>query len=137
MKNPVEMKKRKEHHGFTLLETLVAFSLLASLLAVIIQSQGETAFFLEKTKKLSLVQKEVINELLRIERIYSNETVSAESGTFEEGHPLAGDIWQREIIQEDFIGLVPLTRITYRIIWTDYQGRGEQSFEASIFAEVK
>ncbi len=129
--------KRKHSPGFTLLEVLVAFSLLAVLLTVIIQSQGETAFFLEKTGKLALVQKEVINELLRIERNYSGEAITAEEGTFEEGHLLAGDKWQKEILQEDFMGFIPVLRITYRILWIPAKGQKEQHFESSIIGEVK
>lgn len=131
------MKELRRSEGFTLLEVLIAFSLLATLLTVIIQSQGETAYFLEKTRKLSLVQKEVINELLRIERQYSSSAVLAETGVFEEGHVLAGDQWEREITQEIFMGIVPVNRITYRITWFPRDGKGEQRFEASILGEVK
>ena len=126
-----------QNKGFTLLEVLVAFSLLATMLTVIIQSQGETAFFLEKTKKLSRVQKVVINELLRIEREYSAASLTSENGTFEADHDLAGDQWQREVTPETFMGLVPVNKITYRIVWIPQHGKEEQSFEASIFGEVK
>ncbi len=129
--------KQKHLSGFTLLEVLVAFSLLAVLLTVIIQSHGETAFFLEKTGKLALVQKEVINELLRVERNYAGESITASEGTFEEGHLLAGDRWQKEIMQEDFLGLIPVLRITYRIIWIPAKGQKEQHFESSIIGEIK
>ncbi len=123
--------------GFTLLEVLVAFALLAVLLTVIIQSVGETAFFLEKTGKLSLVQKEVINELLRIERSYSSESLTASEGTFEKGHLLFEDRWQKEVVQEDFLGFIPVLRITYRVIWIPAKGQEEQHFESSIVGEVK
>lgn len=129
--------QQKQPPGFTLLEVLVAFSLLAVLLTVIIQSQGETAFFLEKTKKLSLVQREVINQLLQIERVYSQDQISSASGTFPEDHPLAGDVWEKEVEQEDFMGVVPVLKITYRIIWNAQKDREGQSFEASIIGEVR
>lgn len=119
------------------MEVLVAFSLLATLLTVIIQSQGETAYFLEKTKKLSVVQNVVINELLRIEREYSKETITSDNGTFESDHELAGDQWQREVTQEDFMGVVPVNKITFRVIWIPRNGKAEQQFEASILGEVK
>ncbi|MBU2512981.1 type II secretion system GspH family protein [bacterium] len=131
------MKSSIKERGFTLLEVLISFSLLATLLAVVVQSQGESAFFLEKTKKLSLVHKEVINELLRIERTYSVETFNAENGVFPSGHPLAGDQWEREIVEENFMGMVPVKKITYRISWNVGGGKGIQSFEDSIFGEVK
>ncbi len=125
----------KRKPGFTLLEVLVAFSLLAILLTVIIQTQGETAFFIEKTRKLSLVQKEVINELLKTERNLNAVSIDTGSGKFPKDHVLAGDSWQKEVIAENFMGFVPIKRITYRISWESIKGRGEQSFEASIYGE--
>jgi len=129
------MTSLQKCHGFTLLEVLVAFSLLAILLTVIIQSQGETAFFIEKTRKLSLVQKEVINELLKIERNLGSASIDTGSGTFPKDHVLAGDIWQKEEVNENFMGFIPIKRITYRVSWETIKGKGEQSFEASIYGE--
>ncbi len=129
------MLNNKKNRGFTLLEVLVAFSLLAVLLTVIIQSQGETAFFIEKTRKLSRVQNEVINELLRIERALNTEKTSAQTGVFAEDHRLAGDAWQKEVVSETFMGFVPVKKITYRISWESIKGRGVQTFEASIYGE--
>ena len=131
------MKSLQKIKGFTLLEVLVAFSLLTILLTVIIQSQGETVYFLEKTRKLSIVQKEVINELLKTERLYSNEPISAGDGVFPEDHILAGDRWQREVTKEDFMGIVPVMKITYRIYWRPKKDAEEQFFEASVLGEVK
>ncbi len=115
----------------------MAFSLMAILLTVIIQTQGETVFFLEKTRKLSLVQKEVINELLKTERLYSKESISAGDGVFPDEHVLAGDRWERVVTQEDFMGIVPVMKITYRIFWRPKIDSEEQSFEASILGEVR
>jgi hypothetical protein len=107
------------------------------MLAVIIQSQGETVYFLEKTRKLSLVQKEVINELLKTERLYSEESISAGEGVFPEDHVLAGDRWERVVTKEDFMGIVPVMKISYRVFWRPKTDSEEQSFEASILGEVK
>ncbi|MCP4753191.1 MAG: type II secretion system protein [Proteobacteria bacterium] len=124
--------------GFTLLEVLIAFSLLSILLTVLIQSQGDNVFFLEKTKKMNLVQKEVINELLRTERDYSGQEFSTSDGIFPEDHVLAGDRWRKEVTLEDFLmGMIQVTKITYRITWTPKDGKGDQYFESSILGEVK
>ena len=126
-----------KHLGFTLLEVLVAFSILAVLLTVLMQSQAETTYFLKKTRKLDLVQKEVINKLLSIERTLSKGTIEAANGKFEEDHVLAGDRWELEVVQEDFMSIVPVMKITYRVYWTPAEGKEEQSFESSIIGEVK
>ena len=130
-------EKYSRSNGFTLLEILVAFALLALLLSVIIQSQAETAYFLEKTAKLSLVQQEVINELLKIERNYSDESIETSEGTFPDEHVLAGDTWIKEAVQEDFFGLVPVMKIKYRVTWKTANNEQEQYFESSIIGEIR
>jgi len=129
-------KPSKIHSGFTLLEVLVAFSLLSILLTVIIQSQVETAYFLEKTGKQQQVQRVVMNELSLAERYCASLPVQAEDGVFPDDHNLAGDRWQREVISEDFfLGLIQVTRISYRISWKNPRGSGEHSFESSVMCE--
>lgn len=118
------------------MEVLVAFSLLAILLTVIIQSQGEMTFFLEKTQTLSKVQKAVVNELQKIEREYKFNPVQDAEGIYPEDHPLAGKKWERRVIQEDFMGLAPVLKITHRIYWSPASGGDEQYFEASILGDV-
>lgn len=119
--------------GFTLLEVLVAFALLATLLTVIIQSQAETAFFLEKTGKQQLVQKIVMNELSAVERSCVASFPTPGNGEFDQAHELAGDSWQREVASEMFMGMIPFTRITYRISWDNPRGGPDYSFESSIY----
>jgi prepilin-type N-terminal cleavage/methylation domain-containing protein len=124
-------------NGFTLLEVLVAFSLMAVLLTVIIQSQGETVYFLEKTQKLSLVQNEVTNELLITERTYSGDAITNGNGVFPADHPLAGDRWEREVTQQDFMGIIPIMKVTFRVLWKPPFGKEEQSFEAYVLGEER
>lgn len=119
--------------GFTLLEVLIAFSLLAILLTVILQSQAETTYFLEKTGKQQLVQREVINTLSATERSCAAVIPSSDAGTFTTDHELAGDRWQREAVSEMFMGMIPFTRVTYRILWNNPRGGADLSFESSIY----
>jgi prepilin-type N-terminal cleavage/methylation domain-containing protein len=129
---------RSVRSGFTLLEVLVAFSLLSLLLTVIIQSQSESAFFLERTEKLFRVQQVVVNELLIAERDPTGREFGIGSGVFPSEHPLAGDRWEREIRIEDFmLGMIEVERLIYRVIWEGRRGQGEQAFESSILREVR
>ncbi len=133
----MKQENRIIQDGFTLLEVMVAFALLTLLLTVIIQSQAEINYFLRKTSKLALVHKEVINELLRIERSFSGEMIESGEGTFDAEHVLAGNKWQKVVTQENFMGIVPVMKVTYRIIWIPPDGTGERMFESSILGEVK
>lgn len=126
----------QKRNGFTLLEVLVAFSILSILFAVIIQSQADTIFFLEKTNRMAIVQKQVMNELLIIERNLSAQKISFETGTFPEDHILHGSQWQKRVEVEDFLGITKVSKITYKIIWTEGNDKIERSFESSILGEV-
>ncbi len=112
--------------GFTLLEVLIAFSILATLLTVIIQSQSETIFFLEKTSKMEKVRKEVANRLLAIER--GGSTIEEGNGNFDEDHPLEGDRWILSKSSKLINNLLPMEEIKYTIVWTT--NKQKQSFSA-------
>ena len=117
--------------GFTLLEVMVALSILATLLTVIIQSQSETILFLEKTTRLEKARREVTRRLLVIER---GGKASGE-GTFSDDHPLAGEHWKitkkRKLINiprlKELANLLPsLEEIKYEVILGS--GDEKQSF---------
>jgi len=127
----IQLKNKKP--GFTLLEVMVAFSLLAVLLTVILQSQAETVYFLEKTGKQQLVQREVMNRLSETERSCAGTIPPAETGQFPADHLLAGDHWQREVMDEMLMGLIPVTRVIFRISWIPHRGEKQLSFESSIY----
>jgi prepilin-type N-terminal cleavage/methylation domain-containing protein len=119
----------KTQQGFTLIEVMISIAILSSLLVVIIQSNTETAFFLRKTKQLSIAQKVVINELLKIERENKSDLATSE-GTFEEEHVLAGNKWKLTVSESTFLEVVPITKITYQVFWM-FEGH-EHSYESSI-----
>jgi len=129
---------KKRRSGFTLLETLVAFALLSILLTVVFQTQSETIFFMEKTGKLSLVQRAAINELLIIERDLLNQPISVSNGVFDNDHVLAGDRWQKEVVLEKMmLGLIQVKKIKFKITWDSRNSGNEESFETSIIGEVQ
>ena len=114
------------------MELLVSFSILSLLLVLIIQTNSETVFFLQRTTKLDRVQKVVINELLKIERgVEKEEIEDSEKGVYPEEHPLAGDIWTRTDEVEEVFGDFKITRIKFRVTWQ--HGEEEQYFESSIW----
>ncbi|OGG97016.1 MAG: hypothetical protein A2527_02865 [Candidatus Lambdaproteobacteria bacterium RIFOXYD2_FULL_50_16] len=118
--------------GFTLLEVLVSFALLAGLLTLIFQSQTEGIFFLAKTARLEIVQKEAMNRLMGLER--AGEMPNPASGRFETGHPLEGGRWEIVQEQEDFLGY-PIGKITCHIFYLENEQ--EREFSASILGDLK
>ena len=115
--------------GFTLLEVMISLAILSSLLVVIIQSNMEITFFLNRTERLSIAQKVVINELMRIER-ENSATLTTGQGTFPEKHVLAGSEWKLTVTNIDFLDVIPVTRIHYQVSW--FAGEQRNTFEASI-----
>lgn len=117
--------------GFTLLEVLVSFAILSGLLSLLLQSQGEAVFFLERTAKLEVVQEEAQEKLLLVERL--GQLPQPPQGTYPPDHPLAGGRWSLEAGTEDFLGF-ELTRILCEI---EYPDRGRTSrYQARIWGEL-
>lgn len=127
--NPLPILKI-QLNGFTLLEVLISFAVLASILAVIIQSQSEMVFFLQKTDKLNTAQSVVIHELQKLELKPKNEIASA-TGIFPENHPMAGDKWTIQLFPEKFINLIPILKITYQVTWM--KNKKPQTYGLSIY----
>ena len=114
--------------GFTLLEVLISFAILSTLLVAIIQSQSESIFFLRKTKSLMIAQKIVINMLLEIER--STTPPETGEGIFPKEHQLAGGKWKLTAEDEDFMGIVSIRRVTYQVFWME--NGVQQEYQSSI-----
>lgn len=117
--------------GFTLLEVLVSFALLSGLLALLLQSQGEAVFFLERTSLLEQVQEEAQIRLMEVERL--GQLPQPAQGSFGPEHRLAGGTWSIEAGTENFMGF-ELTRIACII---EYPDRGSTSrYQAQIWGEL-
>ncbi|OGH02100.1 MAG: hypothetical protein A2600_07425 [Candidatus Lambdaproteobacteria bacterium RIFOXYD1_FULL_56_27] len=119
-------------NGFTLLEVLVAFALLSGLLALLVQSQGEAVFFLDRSAKLEAVQNEAMNRLLSVER--AGTLPEPAEGQFFSPHPLAGGSWKVERSEQDFLGF-PLSQIRCTLTYLE---RGvSKNYSTQIWGDLK
>lgn len=126
------MKTDSKEKGFTLLEILVSFAILASVLTVVIQSQSDMVFFLKRTDQLGKVQSVVINKLLELERT-SIDSISSAAGEFPNSHPLAGKKWNltRQTTRVSHLVSTEMEQVTYQVYWTE---KGiPQTYELSIY----
>jgi prepilin-type N-terminal cleavage/methylation domain-containing protein len=119
----------KNDWGFTLIEVLVAFAVLSSLLVVILQSYSDTSFFLQRTQLRETAQRITHFELFNIERVGLNNQIPRE-GKFPEEHELAGGSWKISETEETFMELIPVTKVTYQITWQN--GIHSNTYESSI-----
>jgi len=115
--------------GFTLIEVLIAFAILSSLLVVILQSYSDTSSFLQRTRLKETAQRTTFYELSKIERV-GLDSFTTKSGQFPDEHELAGGNWKIIESKENFMETIPVTKITYQISWTN--GIYSNSYESSI-----
>ncbi|MDX2471268.1 MAG: type II secretion system protein [SAR324 cluster bacterium] len=119
--------------AFTLIEVLVSFAIMASLLTLILQSQGEIAYFSVKNKRSEEVRREIEAQILAYEREDTNVLWSTDKGTFNRDHALAGFQYERTKKGEKLLGVFPITNVSFLITWEE--NKIKQSYESSIIME--
>ncbi len=119
--------------AFTLIEVLVSFAIMASLLTLILQSQGEIAYFSVKNKRSEVVRREIEAQILAYERDDKRVLWTAEEGTFNGSHPLKGFQFKRSKKNQMLLGAIPITIVSFLITWEE--NKIKQSYESSIITE--
>lgn len=123
----------KRPQGFTVLEVLVAMSILVVTLISIYQSFSTSLFILNSTQNLWRAITGSQNELLRWERSLS-APVSLSDGEFEEEEdPLFGFGWERRIEDTEPLPGIIIRRVYYRLHWTE--AGSEFSYDAELYVK--
>ncbi|MGK5091435.1 prepilin-type N-terminal cleavage/methylation domain-containing protein [Deltaproteobacteria bacterium TL4] len=135
-KKPLSFFRKKKlsnkKNGFSVLEVLVALSIMTVMLVAIYQSFATTVFMIASTNNLwrSMVYSQ--NELLRWERSVS-VPVSVAQGEFEEDHELSGFRWQREISDIAPLPGITVRKVSYELNWDE--GKNKYSYSAAIYVK--
>lgn len=124
-------RRRRPRWGFTLLEVLVALSILAITLLTLYQAFSASLFVHSSTRGLWDAMVYVHNELARWERSDRVPGREVARGAFEGEHPMAGYRWRREVSDEQVLGGVTVRKVSLRLTW-DVAGR-EQSYQSEIY----
>ena len=114
--------------GFTVLEVLIALSILTLSLTAIYQTYGTALFSLTTTDTLWRVMSHIQNRLLFHERSKVPPPVSVFQGEFQSDHELAGYQWLQLVEDVEPLPGVITRRVRYRLTW-EKSGR-ERSFPA-------
>lgn len=120
--------------AFTMLEVLVALSILAIALLAVHEGFISTLFVNASTRGLWKAMVYSNNELLRWDRL-GQAAVSVDQGEFRPDEEMAGYAWRRDISDEEPLPGVRVRRIRLELTWS-VAGR-TQSYRAETYVEAK
>ncbi|MBF0352404.1 MAG: prepilin-type N-terminal cleavage/methylation domain-containing protein [SAR324 cluster bacterium] len=123
-------RNRRTPKGFSVLEVLVAISILTTMLIAIYQSFSTSLFILASVDNLWRSMTYTHNELTQWERSL-NAPVAVNQGTFDDKHALAGFRWKREILDVSPLPGVIVRKVGYTLNWDE--GKNEYTYNAEIY----
>ena len=123
----------KPRSAFTVLEVLIALSILSLTLMAIYQSLSSSLFVLQSTDNLWKAMAETQKQLLYWEHSNQPPSVQISQGTFQEQDILPNAQWKLEV--QDILPLpgIPVRQVNYEITWSE----GEREFRYSSDLYVK
>ena len=125
----------KTKSAFSVLEVLIALSILSITLMAVYQSFASSIFVLQSTKILWKVMSETQKELLRWERSKTSPPVSVSQGSVEEDLGFLDGRWKLDI--EDNLPLpgIKVRRINYEITWME--GEREYRYSSDLYVKTE
>ncbi len=124
-------KVRKK--GFTVLEVLVALSILVLTLMALYQSFSTSIFVLSSTTNLWKAMSHAQNELLKTERATKAPPVSLSQGEFELEHAMNGFTWKKHISDTTPLPGIMVRQVNYQLLWNE--GKDTYTYDADIYVK--
>lgn len=118
--------------GFTLMEVLVAMTILSLTLVVLYQAFSSNVYLVTSSRSMWRAMEYVNNELMRWER-QGTASVSVSQGTFGPDHPMAGFSWKREIADQDPIPGIRVRKVSYELTWDE--GKSKRNYQSYIYVK--
>ena len=125
----------KTKSAFSVLEVLIALSILSITLMAVYQSFASSLFVLQSTKTLWKAMAETQKELLRWERSKKPPPVSVSQGSVKEDLGFLDGRWKLDI--EDNLPLpgIKVRRVNYEITWME--GEREYRYSSDLFVKAE
>ena len=113
-------KKMLREKGFTVLEVLVALSILVVTLLALFSSFSNSLNILSTTSNLWKAMSHAQNELLKSERATRPPPVSLSQGEFKLEHPMEGFKWKKHINDTRPLPGIKVRQVNYQLIWKEW-----------------
>ena len=126
-------KARSGRSGFTLMEILVALTVLSLTLMSIYQSFANTVFIHQATQGLWKAMVFTGGELAKLERGPTLQ-VEVRQGEYPESHPMAGFRWLREVADEEPFPGVRVRKVIFELSWGTATGR--QTYRSQTYVPI-
>ena len=125
----------KAKSAFSVLEVLIALSILSITLMAVYQSFASSLFVLQSTKTLWKAMAETQKELLRWERSKNPPPVSVSQGSVDEEVGFLNGRWKLDI--EDKLPLpgIKVRRVNYEITWMEREREFRYSSDLYVKSE--
>ena len=123
----------KAKSAFSVLEVLIALSILSITLMAVYQSFASSLFVLQSTKTLWKAMAETQKELLRWERSKNPPPVSVSQGNVEDEVGVFDGRWKLDIKDKLPLPGIKVRRVNYEITWME----GEREYRYSSDLYVK
>ena len=125
----------KRCNAFTVLEVLIALSILSITLMAIYVSFSSSLFVLHSTNTLWKAMDNTQKELLKWERSKKPPPVSITQGSFNEEDDFAGARWKLDIQDTFPLPGIPVRRVNYEITWSE--GEREYHYSSDLYVKTK
>lgn len=124
---------RRGKPGFTLMEILVALTVLSLTLMSIYQSFANTVFINQATQGLWKAMVFADGELAKLERGPKLQ-VEVRQGEYPESHPMSGFRWLRDISDEEPFPGVRARKVVFELSWGTLKGR--KTFRTQTYVQI-
>lgn len=126
-------KRRRGRPGFTLMEVLVALTVLSLTLMSIYEGFANIVFIQQATQGLWKAMVFTGSELARVERGPTPQ-VSVRQGEYPESHPMAGFRWLKEVADEEPFPGVRVRKVVFELSWS--AGASRKTYSSQTYVPI-
>ena len=125
----------KTKSAFSVLEVLIALSILSITLMAVYQSFASSLFVLQSTKTLWKAMAETQKNLLYWEHSKDPPSLQVQQGTYENEASLPGAAWKMEVQVVNPLPGIKIRRVNYEITWME--GEREYRYSSDLYVKAE